>query len=123
MPFGPRMSQDIFQKKIDETYEKFRGAVGIADDINVFGTELTHDYYLHEVVERIRKAGIKQNFDKCIVKSKSCGFFGEIYTPQRVKPDPKKVEAVKKRQALSTKQELYSFLGMINYLSKFISSM
>ena len=44
MPFGLRMSQDIFQKKIDETYEKCRGAVGIADDINVFGTESTHDY-------------------------------------------------------------------------------
>ena len=43
MPFGLRMSQDIFQEKIDETYEKCRGAVGISDDINVFGTELTHD--------------------------------------------------------------------------------
>ena len=38
MPFGLRMSQDIFQKKIDETSEKCRGVVGIADDINMFGT-------------------------------------------------------------------------------------
>ena len=63
------MSQDIFQKKIDETYEKCRGTVGIADDINVFGTESTHDYNLHEAMDRTRKAGVKLNFDKCIVKA------------------------------------------------------
>ena len=75
------MSQDIFQKIIDKTYEKWRGAVGIADDINVFGTKSTYDYNLHEAMERARKAGIKLNFYKCIVKSNSCSFFGEIYNP------------------------------------------
>ena len=57
---------------------------------------------------------------KCIVKLKSCSFFGEIYTPQGIKPDPRKVEAIKKMQAPSTKQELHSFLAMINYLDQFI---
>ena len=71
MAFGLRMSQDIFQKKIHETYEKCRGAIGIVDDTNVFGTESTHDYNLHEAMERARKFGIKLNFDKCIVKSRS----------------------------------------------------
>ena len=110
------MSLDIFQKKIDETCEKCSGAVGIVDDINVLGTESTHNYNLHEGMERTRKVGIKLHFNKCIEKSKSCSLFGEIYTPQGVKPDPKNVEAIKKMQAPSTKQELHSFLGMINYL-------
>ena len=56
------------------------------------------------------------------MKSKSCRFFREIYTLQGVKPDPKKVEAIKKMPALSTKQELHSFLDMINYLSHCIPS-
>ena len=118
MPFGLRMSQDIFQKEIDETHEKCRVAVGIADDINMFGRESTHDYNLQEAMERARKTGIKLNIDKCIVKSNSCSFFGEIHTPQGVKSDPKK-----EMQAPSTKQELHSFLGMIRYLSQFIPSM
>ena len=58
--------------------EKCRVAVGIAFDINVFGTEATHDYNLHKAMERARKAGIKLNYDKGIVKTKSCSFIGEI---------------------------------------------
>ena len=77
MPFGLRMSQYIFQKKTDKAYEKCRGTVVIADDIC---TESTHDYNLHEGIEETKKAGIKLNFDKCIMKSKSFSFFGKIYT-------------------------------------------
>ena len=36
-----------------------KGAVGIADDIQVFGSDQTHDLHLHEAMERTRKAGIK----------------------------------------------------------------
>ena len=48
------------------TYEQCRVTAGITDDITVFGTELTHDYNLHEAMERTRKAGVRINFDKCI---------------------------------------------------------
>ena len=37
MPFGLKMSQDIFQTKIDQTFEGCEGVAGIADDIVVFG--------------------------------------------------------------------------------------
>ena len=93
------MSQDVFQKKIDQTYEKCKGAVGIADDIQVFGSDQTHDLHLHEAMERTRKAGIKPSYDKCIVKSRSCSFFGNIYTPEGVKPVPSKVDAIKRMEA------------------------
>ena len=47
MPFGLRMSQDIFQFKIDETYRNCHGAIGIADDITVYGkNEKEHDLHL-----------------------------------------------------------------------------
>ena len=38
-------------------------------------------------------------------------------------PDPTKVEAIKKIQAPQTKQELQSFLGMVNYPVQFIKDM
>ena len=62
-------------------------------------------------MERVRSAGIKLNFDKYVIKSKSCTFFGYIYTPQGVKLDTKKVEAIRKMEAPQTKQELQPFLA------------
>ena len=60
-------------------------------------------------MERTRKAGIKLNYDKCIVKSRLCNFFGNIYTPEGIKPDPSKVDAIKRIKAPSTKQQLVTF--------------
>ena len=42
------------------------------------------------------------------------------YTPDGVKPDPSKVDAIKKIEPPFTKQELQSFVGMVNYLSSYI---
>ena len=82
MPFGLRMSQDIFQFKIDETYRDCQGAIGIADDVTVYGkNEKEHDLHLHETMERTKKAGIKLNDEKCVIKTKECNFFGMLYTP------------------------------------------
>ena len=56
IPFGLRMSQDIFQWKIDQTYGKWKGAVGIVDDVQVFGNKKTHDRNLQDAIECTRKA-------------------------------------------------------------------
>ena len=37
------MSQEIFQRKIDQTYENCRGAVGVGDDVQVLGNEKSHN--------------------------------------------------------------------------------
>ena len=50
-------------------------------------------------------------------------FFGNIYTPEGLKPDPSKVDTIKRMEAPSTKQELQSFLGMVNFLSSYIHHM
>ena len=58
-----------------------------------------------------------------MIRTKSCSFFGNTYTPEGVKPDPKKVEAIKKMEAPQTKQELQSFLGMITYLGQYVKNL
>ena len=99
MPYGMSSSQDIYQKKMDQAFDKCKGAFAIADDIQVYGNDTNHDMHLHEAMERTRQAGLKLNYDKCVIKTKLCTFFGNVYTPQGVMPDPKKVEAIKRMQA------------------------
>ena len=49
--YGLNRSQDIFQKRMDQTFERCKGLVLIADDIQVFGTDENHDTHLHEAME------------------------------------------------------------------------
>ena len=89
MSYGLNILQDIFQKRMDQTSEMCKGVIPIADDIQVFGTDDNHDMYLPEAMDRVRIAGIKLNFEKFVIKSKSCTFFGNVYSCQVVKPDPR----------------------------------
>ena len=120
MPFGLMMSQDIFQQNIDQMYENCKGAIGITDDVQVFGNGRTHDRNLHEAMECTRKAGIKRNFDKCVIKSKCCSCLSNLSTPEEGKPDPKKVDAIKQMKPAINKQQLSSFLGTVTYLSQYM---
>ena len=79
MPFGLKMSQDVFQTKIDQTFEGCKDVVGIADDIIVFGkTTEEHDRNMHAMLNRCIDTGIKLNPDKCFVKQEKIKFYGVI---------------------------------------------
>ena len=55
MPYGMRGSQDIHQK-MDQVFDKCKGAFVITDDIHVYSNDTNHDMHLHEVMERSRQA-------------------------------------------------------------------
>ena len=58
MPFGLRISQDVFQTKIDQTFEGSEGVVGIADDIVVFEkTTEEHDRNMNAMLKRCIDTG------------------------------------------------------------------
>ena len=54
-----RSSQDIYQKKTDQAFDKCKGAFANADDIQVYGSDSNHDMHLHVAMERTRQAGLK----------------------------------------------------------------
>ena len=45
---------------------------------------------------------------------------GHMFTDEGIKPDKEKVQAILMMPELSTTQELQHFIGVIQYLSKFI---
>ena len=124
MPFGLKMSQDVFQAKIDQTFEGCEGTIGIADDIVIFGkSEQEHDRHLHDMLTRCRSTGLKLNPDKCKIKQRKIKFYGVICGEDGVQPDPSKVSALKNLAAPTTTQELQTFLGLVTYMGPFISSL
>lgn len=121
MPFGLVMSQDVFQQRMDQILEKCRGAIGIADDVVVYGKdEKEHDDNLHHLMKVAKDHGLIFNSKKCSIKTKSINFFGAVYDQDGVHPDPKKVEDIKSLQSPMNETELQHILGIMTYMSPFI---
>ena len=60
------------------------------------------------------------NPDKLRFKCRSVPFFGNIISDKGIKPDPSKVQAIKSWSVPGCLKDLQSFLGVVNFLSKFI---
>ena len=124
MPFGLKMLQDVFQAKIDQTFEGFEVTIGIADDIVVFGkSEQEHDHHLHGMLARCRNTGVKLNPHKCKIKQTKIKFYGHICGEDGFQPDPSKVSALKQMAPPNNKQELQTFLGLATYMGPFNSGL
>ncbi|XP_048583876.1 uncharacterized protein K02A2.6-like [Nematostella vectensis] len=124
LPFGLICAQDIFQKKVDETFGDLPGVTGITDDIVVYGrNRKEHDYNLKAVMERARETGLKFNADKCKIASKELVFFGHTLSADGLKLDPAKVEAINNMDPSTSLTDLQVFLGMTQYLSRFIPNL
>ena len=65
LPFGLRSAQDVFQKRIDETFQDIPGIEIVADDILIFSTTMEeHNAILRMLCDRARKYGVKFNLEK-----------------------------------------------------------
>ena len=122
MPFGATVAGDVFQCKLDECFSHIPNVIVIADDIMVVGKQPNHkdhDQALTTLLEAAIKCNIRLNYEKLQYKQDEVEFVGETYTVNGCKPAKGKVQAIAEMPAQSCKKEVQSFIGMINYLSKF----
>jgi hypothetical protein len=123
LPFGLVCAQDIFQRKVDETFSGLAGVTGIADDIIVYGYKSDHsdhDENLHAVMQRAHETGLKFNIEKCQIRCESIPFFGHVVGADGLRPDQKKVEAIRSMDPSNNVADLRTFLGMVQFLSRFV---
>ncbi len=126
LPFGLVCAQDVFQRKVDETFGDLPGVTGIADDIVVVGYKedgSDHDYNLKQVLERCRSTGLRLNPDKLRVKCEKIPFFGNIIGAKGLEPDPAKVQAISAMEAPTNVNEVQTFLGMVTYMGRFTAQL
>jgi len=97
LPMGVSCSPDIFQSKIFNLIGDIEGTKAYIDDILVFkkGSFEEHLEQLDEVFRRCKKTGLKMNAEKCRFGLNEIDYLRYIVTPTGVKPNPKKIEAIK----------------------------
>ena len=121
LAMGLSLASDVFEQIIRDITKDLNGVLNIADDLLVYGSTIEeHDSNLKALLDRCRDVNLTLNPKKLRFKSDNVPFFGNIVTSKGIKPDPKKVEAIKSWPTPTNVKELQSFLGAINYLSKFI---
>ena len=124
LPFGLSSSPEEFQRRIQEVLEGLEGVEVIADDILVFGRDVTeHDRNLRNLLERARERNLKLNKDKVKLRLTEVTYIGHRLTSNGLKPDPKKVEAIVNMPTPKDLPGLKRFLGMVNFLSKFLPNL
>ena len=93
---GASLSSDVYQYKVDEIFQDIPRCVGIADDTVIYGyNDQDHDSTLYSVLDRAHEVGMKLNPEKCAFKRKSISFYGVTLSAEGVKPDPRKIDAIK----------------------------
>ena len=120
MPFSITKAGGIFQQKLDQCFSYLKNIIVITDDIIVVGkNHRYHDLALTSLLETAIKCNVQLNYDKIQYKKTEVDFFGETYMIDGCKPAQIKVSAITAMPEPSCKKEVQSFIGMINYLSKF----
>lgn len=74
-------------------------------------------------MERAKERNVKLNPTKCHFRQNQVSYIGHVLTADGVKPDPKKVQAINEMESPTDKKGLQQFLGMINYVGKFIPNL
>lgn len=123
MPFGLKNAPSTFQRVMDNVLREHIGVICLVymDDIIVFSTSLTeHIDNLAKIFKTLRKHNLKVQLDKSEFLQKEVAFLGHIVTPDGVKPNPDKIQIIKKWPLPSNEKELRGFLGILGYYRKFI---
>ena len=112
MPFGAKMSQDVFQLWMDAILEQCPGVIGIHDDMVIFGVDQEdHNANLINLLNVHQKEGLVLNSKKLELQRVRVTFLGAKYSALGMHPDPKKVQGITEMTVPTDKQQLQSFLG------------
>ena len=120
LPFGISSGSEKFQKTMNQILLGLEGVECNIDDVLVHGKDQhQHDERLEAVLKRLLEAGVTLNLDKCVFSTKQVKFLGHVISSNGIEVDPDKVKAIADLPAPTNVQEVRTFLGMVNQLSKF----
>jgi len=124
LPYGVSSAPEHFHRRISEMFESEANAVTTMDDIVIFGHDQeSHDKALFNVLNILKSNNVTLNKSKCSFGVTSVSFMGEILCSDGIKPDPTKVQAILDLKEPTNKTEVQRFIGMVNYLGRFIDGL
>ena len=124
LPFGVLSAPAIFQCYTETLVEGLPNVFVYIDDVLVTGATLEeHLGNLSKVLECLQVAGLRLNQAKCAFLKPSIEYLGHVIDKEGLHPTSEKIRAIREAPTPRNVEELRSFLGLINYYSKFLPNL
>ena len=120
LAMGLSNATDLFGMCISEILEGLSGVTNIADHVLIFGrTETEFKTNVISFLDRCAEQDMHLNPDKIQINCTEVPFFGNTLSKDGLSPDMNKVKLIQEWLTPTNQKELQSFLGTVNYLSRF----
>jgi len=123
MPFGLGNAPGAFPRWINEVLMEHIDMCCIVylDDVLIYSNTLQqHQIDVNNILEAIRKSGMKVKPSKCGFQQSKTEYFGFIIGQEGVKTDPVKTQAIWDWTTPKKIKEIQCFLGFCNFYRRFI---
>jgi transposase InsO family protein len=118
LPMGLNISPDVFQRLMMRLISDLPFVNAYLDDIAIIsrGDYEDHLEKVSIVLKRLEKTGLAVNALKSHWATNGpVEYLGFILTPEGIRPQPKKIAAIKSLKAPTNRKQLRRIVGMINY--------
>ncbi|KPJ18498.1 Transposon Ty3-I Gag-Pol polyprotein [Papilio machaon] len=121
LPMGLNCAPEYFSMKFSNLFHDLEGVVIHVDDILLYSKDReSHIKLLREVLKRLSKEGLTINKEKCKFLVEEVTYLGHVINSKGISVDPKRIESIVEFRVPSNKKELMQFLGLVNYVGRFI---
>lgn len=121
LPFGVAAAPAIFQKYMESMLVGMPGVCVYLDDVVISGASSEeHAARLELVLDRLASANLRLGIENCCFAVPEVKFLGHLINAQGINSTDDKVRAITEAPALTNKQELQSFLGLITFNDRFL---
>lgn len=119
--FGIVCAPEVFQEIIERVLSGCENCFNFMDDVIIFGeTKEQLERCVKTVLDRFKEYNILLNHEKCIFSVEEIQFLGHVLSGKGISPANSKVVAIKQFRQPNSSEELRSFLGLVNFVGKFI---
>ncbi|CAM9820770.1 unnamed protein product, partial [Heterosigma akashiwo] len=124
MCFGLKNAPATFSHLMNKVFQgcQYDFALCFLDDVLCYsGKDFNqHLEHLEEIFRRLNVANLKLKLPKCWFGADQLPFLGHIASREGLKPDPKKIEAVRRLRRPGSKKQVRSLLGLASYYRQFV---